>query len=128
MSLKFINQVPHLFIHLMAYVDTTNRGSEEDAKIKELIRKSIENIIAALRKTPYEEFYQEFNYDFNNELFAVMTKLLQFLFINLRTEKDSGGADKKSNQNLKKNIADQAEHIKVPEVIKNFIYLLKNCS
>lgn len=50
----------------MAYVDTTNRASEEDAKIKELIRKSIENIIAALRKTPYEEFYQEFNYDFNN--------------------------------------------------------------
>lgn len=92
----------------MAYVDTTNRGSEEDAKIKELIRKSIENIIAALRKTPYEEFYQEFNYDFNNELFAVMTKLLQFLFINLRTDKDSGSADKKSNQNLKKNIADQA--------------------
>jgi hypothetical protein len=33
-SLKFINQVPHLFIHLMAYVDTTNRGSEDDAKIK----------------------------------------------------------------------------------------------
>ena len=128
MSLKFINQVPHLFIHLMAYVDTTNRGSEEDSKIKELIRKSIENIVAALRKTPYEEFYQEFNYEFNNELFAVMTKLLQFLFINLRTDKDSGGADKKSNLNLKKNIADQAEHIKVPEVIKNFIYLLKNCS
>lgn len=48
-----------------------------------------------------------------------MTKLLQFLFINLRTDKDSGSADKKSNQNLKKNIADQAEHIKVPEVIKN---------
>lgn len=49
-----------------------------------------------------------------------MTKLLQFLFINLRTDKDSGSADKKSNQNLKKNIADQAEHIKVPEVIKKF--------
>ena len=25
-SLKFINQVPHLFIHLMAYVDTSNRN------------------------------------------------------------------------------------------------------
>ena len=81
-----------------------------------------------MRKTPYEEFYQEFNYEFNNELFAVMTKLLQFLFINLRTDKDSGNAANKSNQNLKKNIADQAENIKVPEVIKNFIYLLKNCS
>ena len=57
-----------------------------------------------------------------------MTKLLQFLFINLRTDKDSGNAANKSNQNLKKNIADQAENIKVPEVIKNFIYLLKNCS
>jgi len=57
-----------------------------------------------------------------------MTKLLQFLFINLRTDKDSGNTGNKSNQNLKKNIADQAEHIKVPEVIKNFIYLLKNCS
>ena len=29
---------------------------------------------------------------------------------------------------MKKHIADQIEHIKVPEVIKNFIYLLKNCS
>lgn len=57
-----------------------------------------------------------------------MTKLLQFLFINLRSDKDSGNTSSKSNQNLKKNIADQAEHIKVPEVIKNFIYLLKNCS
>jgi hypothetical protein len=37
-----------------------------------------------------------------------MTKLLQFLFINLRTDKDSGNAGNKSNQNLKKNIADQA--------------------
>jgi hypothetical protein len=57
-----------------------------------------------------------------------MTKLLQFLFINLRTDKDSGNTANRSNQNLKKNIADQAENIKVPEVIKNFIYLLKNCS
>ena len=56
-SLKFINQVPHLFIHLMAYVDTNNRGSEDDTKIRDLIRKSIENIIQALRRTPYEEFY-----------------------------------------------------------------------
>ena len=68
----------------MAYVDTNNRGSEEDNKIKQLIRESIRNIIEALRRTPYEEFYNEFNYEFNNELFGVMTKLLQFLFINLR--------------------------------------------
>lgn len=56
-----------------------------------------------------------------------MTKLLQFLFINLRNDKDQSTGNK-SNQNLKKNIADQADSIKVPEVIKNFIYLLKNCS
>jgi hypothetical protein len=52
-SLKFINQVPHLFIHLMAYVDTTNRPQEDDQKISALIRKSIENIVQALRRTPY---------------------------------------------------------------------------
>jgi hypothetical protein len=52
-SLKFINQVPHLFIHLMAYVDTSNRNQEDDNKIKDLIRKSIDNIIQSLRKTPY---------------------------------------------------------------------------
>jgi hypothetical protein len=57
----------------------------------------------------------------------VMTKLLQFLFINLRSDKDQSSGNK-SNQNLKKNIADQADFIKIPEVIKNFIYLLKNCS
>ena len=84
-SLKFINQVPHLFIHLMAYVDTSNRNQEDDSRIKQLLRKSIDNIIQSLRKTPYEQFYNEFNFDFNNELFAVMTKLLQFLFINLRS-------------------------------------------
>jgi hypothetical protein len=56
-----------------------------------------------------------------------MTKLLQFLFINLRSDKDQSSGNK-SNQNLKKNIADQADFIKIPEVIKNFIYLLKNCS
>ena len=27
-----------------------------------LIRKSIDNIIQSLRKTPYEDFYNEFNY------------------------------------------------------------------
>ena len=52
-SLKFINQVPHLFIHLMAYVDASNRSADDDGKIKELIRKSIDNIIQSLRKTPY---------------------------------------------------------------------------
>ena len=53
-SLKFINQVPHLFIHLMAYVDTSNRNQEDDNRIKELLRRSIDNIIQSLRKTPYE--------------------------------------------------------------------------
>lgn len=43
-----------------------------------------------------------------------MTKLLQFLFINLKSDKESGSSSNKSNQNLKKNIADQAEYIKVP--------------
>lgn len=38
----------------MAYVDTTNRPQEDDTKIKDLIRKSIDNIIQSLRKTPYE--------------------------------------------------------------------------
>lgn len=57
-----------------------------------------------------------------------MTKLLQFLFINLRSDKDQNANANKSNINLKKHIADQIEHIKVAEVIKNFIYLLKNCS
>jgi hypothetical protein len=38
----------------MAYVDTTNRPPEDDGKIKELIRKSIDNIIQSLRKTPYD--------------------------------------------------------------------------
>jgi hypothetical protein len=52
-SLKFINQVPHLFIHLMAYVDASNRSPDDDGKIKELIRKSIDNIIQSLKKTPY---------------------------------------------------------------------------
>jgi hypothetical protein len=42
-----------------------------------------------------------------------MTKLLQFLFINLRTDKDTSN-NTRSNQNLKKNIADQVEFIKVP--------------
>jgi len=41
----------------MAYVDTTNRPQEDDQKISGLIRKSIENIVQALRKTPYEKFY-----------------------------------------------------------------------
>jgi hypothetical protein len=57
-----------------------------------------------------------------------MTKLLQFLFINLRSDKDQSGSTTKSNANLKKHIADQIEFIKVNEVIKNFIHLLKNCS
>ncbi len=94
--------------------------------MKLLIRKSIENIINALRKTPYEDFYSEFNYDFNNELFGVMTKLLQFLFINLKSDNDR--RENQSSVNLKKHISEQIGHINVPEVIKNFIYLLKNCS
>ena len=42
-----------------------------------------------------------------------MTKLLQFLFINLRSDKEQSGNTTKSNANLKKHIADQIEFIKV---------------
>lgn len=113
----------------MAYADLDTKVAEEDRKIKELIKESIENIIQSLKKTPYAEFYNEYNFDFNNELFGVMTKLLQFLFITLRNEKeDRARESNKSNQNLRKHINEQIEFIKVSEVIKNFIYLLKNCS
>ncbi len=61
-SLKFINQVPHLFIHLMAYAELDTKVNEEDKKIKDLIKESIDNIIQSLRKTPYLEFYNEFNF------------------------------------------------------------------
>ena len=58
-----------------------------------------------------------------------MTKLTQFLFINLRNDKDDRNREQnRSNQNLKRHINEQIEFIKLPEVIKNFIYLLKNCS
>lgn len=87
-SLKFINQVPHLFIHLMAYTEFETKSQDDHLKVKELIRKSIDNIVQALKKTPYQDFYNDFNYEFNNELFGVMTKLTQFLFINLRNEKE----------------------------------------
>jgi len=98
----------------MAYVDTNRPQEDDQVKIKDLIRKSIDNIIQSLRKTPYEEFYNEFNYDFNNELFGVMTKLLQFLFINLRSDKEQGNTGNKSNLNLKTHISYQIEYIKVP--------------
>lgn len=65
-SLKFINQVPHLFIHLMAYAELDTKNTDEEKKIKALIKESIENIIQSLRKTPYQEFYNEFNFEFNN--------------------------------------------------------------
>lgn len=111
----------------MAYAELENKSVEDDRKIKELIRDSIENIIQSLKKTPYEKFYNEFNYEFNNELFGVMTKLLQFLFITLRNEKEGNKETNKSNVNLRNHIVEQMQFIKVPEVIKNFIYILKNC-
>lgn len=36
-SLKFLNQLPNLFVHLMAYVDVWRDGNDE-TKIKELLR------------------------------------------------------------------------------------------
>lgn len=56
-----------------------------------------------------------------------MTKLLQFLFITLRNEKEGNKETNKSNVNLRNHIVEQMQFIKVPEVIKNFIYILKNC-
>jgi hypothetical protein len=94
-SLKFLNQLPNLFVHLMAYVDVWRDGNDE-SKIKELLRESISNIIQALRRTPYQEFYENMTHDFNSELFGVMTKLLQFLFILLKNDKES---DRKENPN-----------------------------
>jgi len=52
-SLKFLNQLPNLFVHLMAYVDVWRDGNDE-SKVKELLRESISNIIQALRRTPYQ--------------------------------------------------------------------------
>jgi hypothetical protein len=68
----------------MAYAELDVKAGDEDKRIKELVKESIDNIIKSLRQTPYLEFYNDFNYDFNNELFGVMTKLLQFLFIAIR--------------------------------------------
>jgi hypothetical protein len=79
----------------MAYVDVWRDGNDE-SKIKELLRESISNIIQALRRTPYQEFYENMTHDFNSELFGVMTKLLQFLFILLKNDKES---DRKENPN-----------------------------
>lgn len=52
-SLKFLNQLPNLFVHLMAYVDVWRDGGDE-TRVKELLRESISNIIQALRRTPYQ--------------------------------------------------------------------------
>lgn len=42
----------------MAYAELdTGKSTEEDKKIKDLIKESIENIINSLKKTPYLEFY-----------------------------------------------------------------------
>ena len=106
--MKFINQVPHLFIHLMAYTDFETKVPEDHIRVRDLIRKSIDNIVQALKKTPYQNFYEEFNYEFNNELFGVMTKLTQFLFINLRNDKEDRNREQnRSNQNLKRHINEQ---------------------
>lgn len=41
----------------MAYAELDTKVNEEDKRIKDLIKESIDNIIQALRKTPYLEFY-----------------------------------------------------------------------
>jgi hypothetical protein len=46
----------------MAYAELDTKVNEEDKKIKDLIKESIDNIIQSLRKTPYLEFYNEFNF------------------------------------------------------------------
>lgn len=41
----------------MAYAELDTKVSDEDKKIKDLIKESIENIIQSLKKTPYLDFY-----------------------------------------------------------------------
>jgi|JI61114C2RNA_FD_contig_61_1577615_length_2141_multi_2_in_0_out_0_2 hypothetical protein len=65
--------------------------------------------------------------DFNSELFGVMTKLLQFLFILLKNDKESGERKENPNKYLKHHMQEQVEYIKMHEVLMNYIHLLKNC-
>jgi len=77
----------------MAYIEISNR--EMHNKIRDSIKHSITNIVKALNDTPYLEIYKKMNKTFNVELFNVMIKMTQFLYILMRKDKDL-----EHNQNL----------------------------
>ena len=74
---------------------------------------------------PYQELLSTMNQEFNSEIFAVMIKFLQFMFILFKAEKDE--KKESNNKNLKRHFKDQADHIKIHEVLMNFLHLVKNC-
>lgn len=81
-----MTQIPHIYVYTMAYIETQNQ--EVHFQIKESIKNSIENIVQALSKTPFEEIYTKLTRQFNMDLFSVMHKMTQFLYILMRKDKD----------------------------------------
>ena len=76
----------------------------------------------ALNETPYQEIYKKLNKTFNIELFNVMIKMTQFLYILMRKDREVD-----QNQNLLKHAREQIEHIKFDEIIRATMNLLKQC-
>lgn len=79
-SIEFFTQLPNLLIHFMAYVDIW-RGDADEAKIKELLKQCIINIIQAPKRMMYQDLLSTMNQEFNAKIFSVMIKFLQFMFI-----------------------------------------------
>ena len=120
-SINFLIQIPHIYVYIMAWIETST-NKENHNKIRESIKHSINNIVKGLNDTPYEMIYKKMNKNFNVELFNVMIKMTQFLYILMRKDKDL-----ENNQNLLKHAREQIDNIKFDEIIKSTLNLLKNC-
>jgi hypothetical protein len=117
-SITFLIQLPHMFVYTMAYHESQQHREE----IRSSIKNSIFNIIRALNHTPYDLIWRNFSKSFNLELYIVMTKLLQFLYILQKKTQES----EQNQQNLMF-ARQQIESKQQEEIIKGTLKLLKMC-
>ncbi len=125
-SLKFLTTMPNLLLHIMAYVNLNRNDKDSADHMKDKLSKVITCMIRSLVETRVLEVYESMNSEFTQDLLTILNKIMQFLFIALRNEKET---DRGSTNMfiLRQNASELMKNIQIKELLTNCIHLQRDC-
>lgn len=126
-SLKFLALMPNLLLHIMAYANL-NRGedSELNSSMKKELTEVIQIMIQSLADTRVPVIYELMKSEFTLDLLTVLNKILQFLYIALRNEKENERSSA-NVQILRQNVSELMRAMPIKNMLVYCINLQRDC-